>query len=411
MDNPRTWRFGVSYAVRLESTRNVFAPANRALATAMPSEGGRPARALVAVDAGVLAADPGLVGRIHTWFAHQPAERLQLASEPLVVDGGEAAKHGLAVVERFARLALDVGLCRHSYVVAIGGGAVLDAIGLAAALFHRGVRLVRLPTTVLAQDDAGLGVKNAVNAFQTKNLLGTFAPPWAIINDERFLELLDDRTHRAGYAEAVKVATIRDARFLAWIHDHANDLATRQPAAVRHLVQRCAELHLDHIADAGDPFEQGSSRPLDYGHWSAHRLEVLSGHRLNHGEAVAIGVALDSCYAAAIGRLDREEAELVLAALEGVGFRLHDPVLDLRQANGQRCVLAGLEQFREHLGGALTLAMPDGLGHQRDIHAVDHDLIEACCRQLAERDSVRQAIGAHGERSPGSQPGPRRVPE
>src|SRR5207247_5778183 len=106
---------------------------------------------------------------------------------------------------------------RQSYALAIGGGAVLDAVGFAAAIFHRGVRHIRCPTTVLAQSDSGVGVKNAINAFGLKNLLGTFAPPFAVINDQTFLDVLPERDKRAGMAEAVKVALIRDGAFFDWI--------------------------------------------------------------------------------------------------------------------------------------------------------------------------------------------------
>ena len=228
-----------------------------------------------------------------------------------------------------------------------------------------------------AQGDAGLGVKNAVNAFGAKNFLGTFTPPRAIINDSRFLEAQDDRSWRAGVAEAVKVAAIKDAIFYRDLQTLAPRVAARDLLALEEVISRSADLHLDHITQAGDPFEQGSSRPLDFGHWSAHRLEGLTNHRLLHGEAVAIGVALDLLYAVEIKRLTKAEADIGLATLSTVGFRLWDEVLDLRDAANRRLVYAGLEQFREHLGGELTLAMPDGIGQQRDITNFD----EAACER------------------------------
>jgi 3-dehydroquinate synthase len=241
---------------------------------------------------------------------------------------------------------------------------------------------VRLPTTTLAQADAGLGVKNAINAFGHKNFLGTFTPAWAIINDARFLEALDDRSWRAGISEAVKVATIKDRALLDRLAHLAPALAARDLTAMEELIHASATLHLQHIATSGDPFEQGSSRPLDFGHWSAHRLEMQSKHRLLHGEAVAIGVALDTCLAVEIGRLTPAEADLVLGILDRVGFRLWDSELEVRDARGARLVLAGLEQFREHLGGELTLAMPDGLGHQRDLTEFDAAAFERAALRL-----------------------------
>ena len=279
-------------------------------------------------------------------------------------------------------LALDHGICRHSYVIIIGGGAVLDAVGCAASLIHRGLRQVRIPTTVLAQADAGLGVKNGINHAGNKNFLGTFTPPDAIINDSRFLVSLDARSWRAGVAEAFKVAIIKDRTFLADLIAWAGAIRDRDLPTMCQVVERCALLHLEHITQGGDPFEKGSSRPLDFGHWSAHRLEVVSRHRLQHGEAVAIGIAIDLFYAIEINRLTRAEVEPIIAALTTCGFRLWDECLDLRDAHGRRAVLAGLEQFREHLGGELTLAMPDGLGARCDISSFDEAAFERALRQL-----------------------------
>jgi len=148
------------------------------------------------------------------------------------------------------------------------------------------------------------------------------------------------------------------------------------------MIQACATLHLQHITTGGDPFEQGSSRPLDFGHWSAHRMEILSQHRLLHGEAVAIGVAIDSLYALELARISAADADLILEVLATVGFRLWDEVLDLRDASGKRAVLAGLAQFREHLGGELTLAMPEGLGRRSDVHTFDEAIFERALARL-----------------------------
>ena len=139
------------------------------------------------------------------------------------------------------------------------------------------------------------------------------------------------------------------------------------------VIRRTAELHLAHITGSGDPFEQGNSRPLDFGHWSAHRLEILSHHRLSHGEAVAIGVALDLLYAAAAGMIAADDADMLIQALHSAGFRLWDEVLELTDGRGRRSVLAGLDHFREHLGGVLTLAMPNGLGQQQDVFSLKEE--------------------------------------
>jgi 3-dehydroquinate synthase len=190
------------------------------------------------------------------------------------VEGGEAIKNDLpGFVGRLDEL-VDQRMCRHSVVLAVGGGAVLDAIGLAAALVHRGLRLVRIPTTVLAQNDSGVGVKNAINYRHTKNLLGAFAPPFAVINDLNFLRSLPDAEWTDGIAEAFKVALIKDkANSLPGCAPTPPPCARATKAPWPTWCRRCAELHLDHIRTSGDPFEFGQARPLDFGHWSAHRLE------------------------------------------------------------------------------------------------------------------------------------------
>lgn len=387
-----SYGFSVSYSFPLVATHDAFDPANNALVDVLDTGPRGDARVLVFVDEGIASAVTDLEQRILRWFGAHAADGLDLAASPIRVTGSERAKADLAIPEMVARSCAEHGICRHSYVLVIGGGAVLDAVGLGAALAHRGVRLVRMPTTVLAQNDAGLGVKNGVNAFGSKNFLGSFAPPYAVVNDSAFLTSLPLRHWRAGIAEAVKVAVIKDRDFLHWISDHAADLANRDQHAMCTLIDRCAHLHLDHICSSGDPFEHGSSRPLDFGHWSAHRLEVLSDHRLCHGDAVAIGVALDCLYAVEIDRLSTADAALVVETLNAVGFELWDEVLELRDRARQRSVLAGIEQFREHLGGQLTIAMPDGLGKRADIHSFDNDIFERCVHRLRRYIRQGQAI-------------------
>ena len=269
-------------------------------------------------------------------------------------------------------------LDRHAMVLCIGGGAVQDAVGYAAATAHRGLRVLRMPTTVLSQNDGGVGVKNGINAFEAKNFLGTFAPPWAVLNDARFLSTLEARDLRAGMAEAVKVALIRDADFFNWIEGNAKSLAAFEPVTLSELIRRCAHRHLEHIAGGGDPFETGTARPLDYGHWAAHRLEVLSCHDLRHGEAVAIGMALDARYATQIGQLSEPDLTRICVLLESLGLSLWHPALGPD-------VLRGLQDFREHLGGELTIPLLTEIGAYRDAHEMDEDNILEAIAWLESR--------------------------
>ena len=358
-------RFTVSYRYPVCFTRGVFEPSNPALAAVCePGPGGAPARAVAVLDSGLAAATPGLRASVRRYFAAH-AGRLALAAAPLVIPGGEAAKNSDGAVRAILALAERVHLDRHGYLVAAGGGAVLDASGLAAALIHRGVRLVRLPSTLLAEDDAGVGVKNGINGRYMKNAFGTFLPPAAVIDDLDFLATLPDRVFRSGIAEAFKVAIITDLPFFRALCRDAPRLARRERAATERLVRKTAALHLRHIATSGDPFEFGSARPLDFGHWSAHRLEKLSGFRLSHGEAVAIGVALDSTYAALKRYITQEGLAAILGGLSACGLPISDPLL------ADPALLGGLDQFREHLGGRLCVTLPKPLGSKVEVHALD----------------------------------------
>jgi 3-dehydroquinate synthase len=264
-------------------------------------------------------------------------------------------------------------LDRHSYVAVIGGGAVTDTAGYAAAIAHRGIRLIRIPTTVLAQNDAAVGVKNGVNAYGKKNFLGTFAPPVAVLNDFSFLNTLDDRQWRAGISEAVKVALIKDDSFFEELETNAEALKLRDKEAMQSLIYRCAELHLEHISTSGDPFERGSSRPLDFGHWVAHKLEQLTDYRLLHGEAVAIGIVLDTIYSQLKGLISGEECDRVIDLFRNCGFTLYVPELEsnLDDPTDKQSVLHGLQEFREHLGGELTIMLLDSIGKGVEVHEVD----------------------------------------
>ena len=358
-------------------TAGLFEPDNDLLAQLLGEPVHGPHRVLALVDGGVAEAHPGLRDRICGWAAAR-AGAVELVDTPQVLPGGEPAKCDPGLVERVHGLIERAGLDRHAFVVAIGGGAVLDAAGYAASTAHRGVRLVRVPTTVLSQNDSGVGVKNAVNRFDKKNFLGTFAPPFAVINDRRFLTTLEDRDWLGGISEAVKVALIKDAGFFDFIEEHAVALRARQMAPMDHVIHRCAELHLEHIATGGDPFEFGSSRPLDFGHWAAHKLEAVTDYRIRHGEAVAIGICLDATYSHLAGLLEEAAWRRIVGLFEALGLATYASALGARleDPDDWRSVLSGLEEFREHLGGELTVMLLEDIGRGVEVHDIDHQLVQ-----------------------------------
>jgi 3-dehydroquinate synthase len=263
-------------------------------------------------------------------------------------------------------------------------------VGLAAATAHRGLRHIRIPSTTLSQDDSGVGVKNGINAFGKKNFIGTFSPPFAVLNDFDLLESLAPRDKRAGYVEAVKVALIRDAAFFDTIEKNAARLREFDPDAMAELIYRCAELHVDHIASSGDPFEFGSARPLDFGHWAAHKLEQLSEYKIRHGEAVAIGIAVDVIYARLSHLLDSAAAERILQLLENLGFELFANELMHVNSTGSFMLLEGLEEFREHLGGELTITLVERIGRGIEVHALDLSLVMRAIQELHQRHLNRR---------------------
>jgi 3-dehydroquinate synthase len=381
----RLQRFSLGYEFPVVFTAGLFSPNNPVLAqTLCRLEPDRCHRCLVFIDDGVLAARPGLAGEIVA-YADRHRGRMTLVADPITVPGGEKIKVELHFVEAMQRQLFDYQIDRHSFVIAIGGGAVLDAVGLVAATAHRGVRHIRIPTTVLAQNDSGVGVKNGVNLYETKNFVGTFAPPFAVLNDIEFVETLQPRDKISGMAEAVKVALIRDADFFAWLERHVDALVLSDRPATAYMIRRCAELHMHQIAHGGDPFEFGSVRPLDFGHWSAHKIESLTKYHVRHGEAVAIGMALDARYSVLAGHLEPGKEERIAAILEHLGFRLWHPVLDKRTAQGRFAILAGLEEFRQHLGGELTLTLLGDIGIGVEVHCMDDTMVEQSIGWLKHR--------------------------
>lgn len=378
--NKITQRFQVTYEYPVHFTRHLFQKDNELFSSAIKATVSpeNQTRFLFVLDEGMLAHHAFLKEEISAYFQ---SHTLGLLLPFITVPGGEEVKNNSRYQEKILNAINENKVDRHSFVVAVGGGAVLDLAGYAAAVGHRGIRHIRIPTTVLSQNDSGVGVKNGINYFGKKNFLGTFAPPFAVFNDTVFLQTLDDVNWRGGMAEAVKVALIRDAVFFDWLETHAINLAHRDAQAMDYLVYRCAELHLQHIA-SGDPFESGSSRPLDFGHWSAHKLEQLSGFSISHGDAVAIGIALDSVYSEQTGLLPNGESQRISALLQRLGFVLYHPLLEKEE------LLKGLSEFREHLGGRLTIMMLRAIGQGENVYSIDKEIMKRSINSLKNHNPV-----------------------
>ena len=363
--------FTVSYQYKVFFTEALFHPSNTVLLRFLQEqqEAGVQKKILFVIDETVAEYHPQLQEQIIHYFNNVPAVSLTAI---VTVVGGEEVKNSEVYLHQVMDAINQYGIDRHSYVAAIGGGSVLDMVGYASAISHRGVKHIRIPTTVLSQNDSGIGVKNSINHFGKKNFLGTFAPPVAVFNDAHFLTTLSERDWSSGISEAIKVALIKDADFFCWLEEHADAMSARDMQAMQYQIKRSAELHMQHIA-SGDPFEIGSARPLDFGHWSAHKLEQLSGFAVRHGEAVAMGIALDSTYSYLTGRLSERDLKRILQLLENLGLAITHPLMEI--GDKDHALLEGLNEFREHLGGQLTITLLKAIGKGEEVHEMDTNLI------------------------------------
>ena len=380
MFKPIEQEFQVAYRYTLHSTEGLFNLDNQLFKSIIQSyKTNGLVKLLFIIDDGVASTHAHLLENI-TAYCNAHSDTLILTQNK-VVKGGEQIKNNEESVEEVLKAINDYAICRHSFVVVIGGGAVIDMVGYAAAIAHRGVKLIRIPTTVLSQNDSAVGVKNSINAFGKKNFLGTFAPPYAIINDSEFLATLEQRDWISGVAEALKVALIKDVAFFEYLEKNAEKLRDRDYEAMQYVIYRCAEIHMQHISQGGDPFESGSSRPLDFGHWAAHKLEYMTDYSLRHGEAVAKGIVLDVTYAHLIGLITEKELQRIVNVFQRIGFDLSFPIdteIEMTQ------LLKGIEEFREHLGGQLTITLISEIGKKCDVHEIDNRLMEKALREINE---------------------------
>jgi len=384
--------FSVPQVLRLRFTRDCFEADWDQIVPWFRSDTGA-ARIQIWIDRAVATANTRLLPNLHARL-EEHRSHLELVSPIQCIDGGEQAKNDEETVNHIFRSIDRDGLDRRSYIVVVGGGALLDAVGYAAAISHRGIRLIRFPTTTLAQADSGVGVKNAINAFGKKNWKGTFAVPWGGVNDQGLIAHLPERDFRAGFSEAVKVALLKSPSAFRFLCKHASDIAQRDWTAVMPAIRSSVLMHLHHITHGGDPFEMQEARPLDFRHWSAHKLEQLTQYSLRHGEAVSIGVALDTIYSHLVLGLDRADAMNAVQALLALGLPIYDPYLE------SRLIFDGLEEFRQHLGGRLTLTMLRGVGSAVSVHEVDNQAMKKAVGML--REIHEQASVSHKQSSQSS---------
>ncbi len=276
----------------------------------------------------------------------------------LVLPPGEQSKSMQTAYRAIDWLA-QVGLARRDVVVALGGGMIMDTVGWVASAYMRGVPYINVPTTLLAQVDAGIGGKVAVDHNAAKNLVGAFYQPRAVISCLEFLATLEPRQSRAGLAEVVKKAVIASPELFEFIENHADDLVDCRPDAVGPLVRAASTIKTELVGR--DPYEVDLRRPLNFGHTVGHAVETTTGYGpVLHGEAVAFGMAIAVDIARARGVLEAPLAGRIVALLTRLGLPVRLEQLGARPDIDE--VLAALAKIREIRDGSLRFVLPVELG-------------------------------------------------
>ena len=276
-----------------------------------------------------------------------------------VVRAGEASKN-FATLERVVDAILAARIERNDLVIALGGGVIGDLAGFAAAIARRGIDVVQIPTTLLAQVDSAIGGKTGINTKHGKNLVGAFHQPCLVLADTQVLDTLPQREFRAGYAEVAKYGLLGDAAFFAWLESNWHELFSGGAARTRAIATSC-RMKADFVSR--DERERGERALLNLGHTFGHALEAVTGFsdRLLHGEAIAIGLALAFRLSVALELCDRKDADRVAAHLAAVGLptRLADVAGGLPDTDA---LLQHMAQDKKVRRGALVFVLARGIG-------------------------------------------------
>ena len=306
--------------------------------------------------------------RIKQWLSGH-ASKVQ----KIVLPPGETSKSLLTACHLLDWLAQS-DMRRRDILVAVGGGAIIDTTGWVASIYMRGISYINLPTTLLAQVDAAIGGKVAVNHDTAKNLIGAFYAPDLVVSCTSWLGTLDARQFRAGLAEAIKLAVISSTQLLAFIEQHLESLAALDRTCLQSLVHAASSIKCTLVER--DPYEVDLRRTLNFGHTVGHAVETVTGYGpVLHGEAVAYGMAVAVRVAAARGVLPPAVAARIAGLLRAVGL----PVLlgELRVAPAAEDVIVALDKVRQVRDGSLRFVLPTGIGSALIVDDVGHDEIRS----------------------------------
>lgn len=362
----------VPYEYKVHFSKNLFNINNRTLINVLKNV--QPQSFLVLIEKKVYLLHEKLEESIRKYFeitlkTSLPKEHIQVHT------GSEECKNSDTILNNILKHIDKLKICRHSIIITIGGGAFLDCCSYAASIAHRGIPCIRIPTTVLSQNDSGLGVKNGINIFNKKNFIGCFQPPFAVLNDSAFLKTLDTRNWLSGCAEAIKVSLFKDANFFNFLCENGKKISEGNSVLMEDLIYTCAKLHLEHITESQDPFERTSSRPLDFGHWFAHKLESVSNYKILHGEAVAIGIGIDSYYSFKKGLCTESINHQVQQCLKNFNFPLS--IKEYQIQLDKDLIQTALNEFREHIGGTMCIPLLKEPGYCIEVDNIDLSLMYA----------------------------------
>lgn len=322
----------------------------------------------------LLVVDPAVGRRAHALTPQ--FESVGITPHLVEIGGGEAAK-SISHATRLWQELVDRKADRHTLVVPVGGGVVGDLAGFVAATYARGIPLLMVPTTLLAQVDSAVGGKVAVNLPHAKNIVGAFHQPIGVWIDTAFLETLPRRELACGMAEVVKYGVILDRDFFEWIEAHADDLLARQPRAITHAIARSCEIKAK-VVSSDEREETGARAVLNFGHTVAHAIEAVAGYggAFQHGEAVAAGMVAECRVAEKLGWIDASIRNRLFTVLHRLGLPTHAPGLD------RAALLDAMRVDKKNRQGAIRFVLPRGLGQVEITDAPDLALIREVLDEL-----------------------------
>jgi len=310
------------------------------------------------------------VERPHATAAAESLAQAGAQVDLIVVEPGEPTKSIDTAAGLWQKM-LDVGADRKSIVVPVGGGVVGDLAGFIAATYARGVAMLQVPTSLLAQVDSSVGGKVGINLPAAKNMVGAFWQPMGVLIDVKTLDTLPVREYRAGLAEVVKYGVILDADFFAYLEQNVAGLNGRDHETLMHVVARCCRLKAD-VVQADERETSGLRAVLNYGHTFCHAIESVTGYgKVLHGEAVAMGMLCASRLAESLGRVDAELTGRQHDLLAALGLPVTVPDCDRDQ------LLAAMQHDKKVEHGRLRFVLPTKMGHVELVGDVDPALARA----------------------------------